>query len=290
MVSAATNMIRHGLAALFAVGLLAFETAQAQQITPADEDHPPVTDPSKADEVDIAKESQNPIGNLTIMPFLNDTNFGFGPHNATQNILEFEPVVPFHLSADWNLIARAVIPFVWNPSLYPAESVPQAIAPTDASAFFSPRNTPGGWTWGVGPVVQIPTETNPSVGSTVWGLGPTAVIVKTTGPIVAGVLVNNIWSLGGEDTGAGKRYATLLLEPFFNYNFHGGWFVSTAPIVTDNEYGHGNQWTVPVGAVAGRVMKLGKLPIKWSVGGYYNAVTPQYGARWTLQTNFAFIF
>ena len=62
------------------------------------------------------------------------------------------------------------------------------------------------------------------------------------------------------------------------------------PIITDNEYGHGNQWTVPVGGVAGRVMKLGKQPIKWSIGGYYNAVTPQYGARWTLQTNLAFIF
>ena len=77
------------------------------------------------------------------MPFENYTNFGFGPHNGTQNMLEFEPVVPFHISADWNLITRAVIPFVWNPSLYPAPSVPQAIAPTDASAFFSPREHAG---------------------------------------------------------------------------------------------------------------------------------------------------
>ena len=280
---------RLGFAALLAASLWVCAPAHAQ-LTPADEDHQPVTDASKADEADIAKESQNPIGNLTIMPFVNDTNFGFGPNKGTQNILEFEPVVPFHISADWNIITRAVIPFVWNPSLYPAPSVPFAVASTDASAFFSPRNTPGGWTWGVGPVVQIPTETNTSVGSTVWGLGPTAVLVKTTGPIVAGVLINNIWSLGGADSGGSRRYATLLVEPFFNYNFHGGWFVSTAPIITDNEYGHGQTWTVPVGGVAGRVMKLGKLPIKWSVGGYYNAVTPQYGARWTLQTNLAFIF
>ena len=270
--------------------ILACAPSQAQQITPADEDHQPVTDPSKADEADIAKESQNPIGNLTVMPFENYTNFGFGPHDGTQNILEFEPVVPFHITPDWNIITRAVIPFVWNPSLYPAESVPQAIAPTDASAFLSPSHPINGWTIGAGPVVQIPTETDPSVGSTVWGAGPTAVVVKTAGPIVAGMLVNNIWSFGGTDSGAGRRYATLLLEPFFNYNFHGGWFVSTVPIITDNEYGQGNQWTVPVGAAAGRVMRIGKLPIKWSVGGYYNVVTPQYGARWTLQTTFALIF
>ena len=167
-------MIRHGLIALLAVGMVACIPAQAQQITPVDEDHQPVTDPSEADEADIAKESQKPIGNLIVMPFENYTNFGFGPHDGTQNILEFEPVVPFHITPDWNTIARAVIPFVWNPSLYTAESVPQAIAPTDASAFLSPSHPINGWTIGAGPVVQIPTKTDPSVGSTVWGAGPTA--------------------------------------------------------------------------------------------------------------------
>jgi len=53
-----------------------------------------------------------------------------------------------------------------------------------------------GWTWGVDPIVQIPTATNSSVGSSVWGLGPTAVIVKTTGPTVAGLLLSNKFSLG----------------------------------------------------------------------------------------------
>ena len=31
------------------------------------------------------------------------------------------------------------------------------------------------------------------------------------------------------------------------------------------------------------LIKLGgKLPVKLSLGGYYNVVTPQYGARWRL--------
>src|SRR5208337_4290159 len=114
----------------------------------------------------------SPIGNLTILPFVNDTNFDFGPHKGTQDVLEFEPVVPFHLNSDWNLITRAIIPVVWNPSLLPAPSVPQAIGPTNFSAFFSPSHSVNGYTWGVGPTVQIPTVTDPSVGSNVWGLGP----------------------------------------------------------------------------------------------------------------------
>ena len=132
--------------------LLACAVASAQQAQP-DEPKPVDHDTvSKADEDDIARESENPIGNLTVLPFENYTNFGVGPHDGTQNILEFEPVVPIHLNQDWNLINRAVIPVVWNPDLSPFPSVPQAFAPTDYSAFLSPRNLAGGWTVGAGPI------------------------------------------------------------------------------------------------------------------------------------------
>ena len=279
------------LAGLAAACLLACSPAYAQQAAPADAPGKPVTDASKADEDAIARESENPIGNLTVLPLENYANFGFGPHDGAQNVLEFEPVVPIHVNTDWNVITRAVIPAVWNPSLLPDPSVPQAIAPTDFSAFLTPRNPTNGWLWGVGPIMQIPTETNPSVGSNVWGLGPTAVIVHTGETTVAGLLLNNVWSLGGTSGPHGSRYAMFLAEPFFNYNFGHGWFVSTAPIITANEDGGGQKWTVPVGGSAGRIIKLGgKLPVKLSVGAYYNVVTPQYGARWTLQTVVAVIY
>jgi hypothetical protein len=45
---------------------------------------------------------------------------------------------------------------------------------------------------------------------------------------------------------------TFLVEPLFNYNFHGGRFVG----ITANEYGSGQKWALPVGAVVGRVMKV----------------------------------
>ena len=291
-VNGSANKKKPKLAALAAACLFASAPAHAQQAAPDYArrlDHDTV---SKADEDDIARESENPIGNLTVLPLENDTNFGVGPHDGTQNILEFEPVVPIHLNPDWTLINRAIIPAVWNPDLSPAMSVPQAIAPTDYSAFLSPSHPVDGWTVGAGPIVQIPTATSPTVGSSVWGLGPTAVVVHTSAHIVAGLLVNQIWSLGGVDPGpGGKRYAQFLAEPFVNYNFGHGWFVSSAPIITDDETHAGRKWTVPVGAVAGRIIKLGgKLPVKLSIGGYYNVVTPQYGAKWQLQSVVAAIF
>lgn len=282
-----TNSRKYGhFATALACFALCLTSAHAQQATRVT--HDTVKD---AQEADIAKESQNPIGNLTILPLENYTNFDVGPHKGTQNILQFEPVVPFHITDDWNLITRAIIPAVWSPSYAPAHVAPQAIAPTQFSAFFSPSHPVDGWTWGVGPIVQVPTATSPTIGSSVWGMGPTAVVVKTTEHVVAGVLVNNVFSLGGTSGPMATRYAQFLVEPFFNYNFGQGWFLSTAPIITANEYGSGSKWTVPVGIEGGRVFKvMGKLPIKLSVGGYYNIVTPEFGARWQMKSVLAFIF
>ena len=293
-----SSILAASAASLLMTCLLTCAPAHAQEAAPDDGakseyarrvDHDTVRE---AGEDDIARESENPIGNLTVLPFENYTNFGVGPHPGTQNILEFEPVVPIHIGPDWTVINRAIIPAVWNPDLSPAPSVPQAIAPTDYSAFLSPSHPVNGWTVGAGPIVQLPTATSPTVGSSVWGLGPTAVVVKTTEHVVAGLLVNQVWSLGGVDTGpGGRRYATFLVEPFFNYNFGHGWFINAAPIITCNEDGSGRKWTVPIGGSAGRIIKLGgKLPVKFSLGGYYNIVSPQYGAKWQLESTVAVIF
>ena len=66
---------------------------------------------------------------------------------------------------------------------------------------------------------------------------------------------------------------------------------ATAPIVTADWETRGTKWTLPVGGVAGRIIKLGgKLPIKLEAGAYYNIVTPQFGARWQLISEVAVIF
>ena len=42
----------------------------------------------------LAKETQNPIANLISVPFQNNFNFGIGPNDATQWILNVQPVIP----------------------------------------------------------------------------------------------------------------------------------------------------------------------------------------------------
>ena len=95
---------------------------------------------------------------------------------------------------------------------------------------------------------------------------------------------NNIWSLGGTTGPGGTKYATFLAQPFFNYNFGEGWFAATAPVITDNELGHGQTWTAPLGAEGGRIVKLADQDVNWRLLqrrglGLWRKVDAQVGGR-----------
>lgn len=241
---------------------------------------------------EIAKKLQNPIGDLISFPVQSNTNIGYGPHHGTEEIVNVQPVIPIHLNERWNLITRTILPLLWQPSLWPARTVPFGTGPTTLSVFLSPAQPSNGWLWGVGPVVQIPSISDGSLGSNVWGGGVTGVVVLMKGPWVAGALVNNVWSFGGSSGPNGTRYNKFLLQPFANYNFGDGWYVGSAPIITANWRASGdNAWTLPIGVQFGRVVKLTKtLPVNLLLGAYYNVLRPHLGAVWQIRTQVTLIF
>ncbi len=249
-------------------------------------------DSSNEDATALAKKLQNPIGDLYSFPFQSNTNFNSGPHNGTQDILNIQPVIPIHINPNWTVITRTILPLIWQPSFAPAHTVPFGTGPISFSAFLAPSNPSNGWLWGVGPVIQVPTISDKTLGSNVWGGGPTAVVVYMKGPWVAGILANSIWSFGGTSGRGGTSYNSFLTQPFVNYNFGGGWYVGSSPIITASWPALENKaWTVPIGAQAGHVIKIGgKLPVNLSIGSYYNAVRPDFGATWQLRTQITFIF
>lgn len=95
-----------------------------------------------------------------------------------------------------------------------------------------------------------------------WGLGPTAVLlhIEKGSPWVYGALVNNVWSLSSDE--AGGSYNTGLIQPFVNYNFPEGFYLTSAPIATvDWQAASGQKWTVLLGGGVGKIFHLGKLPV-----------------------------
>ena len=76
----------------------------------------------------------------------------------------------------------------------------------------------------------------------------------------------------------------MLIQPFVNYNLPHGWYLVSAPIITANwEEHNGNRWTIPIGMGAGKVFRLGKVPLNCSAQGYYNLDKPVTGGDWTLR-------
>jgi hypothetical protein len=239
---------------------------------------------------ELAKLAQNPVGNLISLPFQNNTNFNYGPEKGTQNILNIQPVIPISVNEDWNVITRTILPVIWQPSLGPGIDSNTGIGDTTFTAFLSPAK-PGEWIWGVGPVVQLPTNSTAVLGNKNWGMGASFVVLHLAhgDPWVYGALVNNVWSLTSDKQGG--SYSNGLIQPFVNYNFEGGLYLTTAPIWTvDWKADGGNQWTLPLGGGVGKIFHLGKLPVNTQISAYYNVVKPDFGANWQLRAQVQLMF
>ena len=239
---------------------------------------------------DLAKIAQNPVANLISVPFQNNTNFNVGPQNGTQNILNIQPVVPFHLDPDWNIITRTIIPVISQPAFVAGEDRKNGIGDVQFSAFLSP-NRGTGLIWGAGAIAQAPTHSDDRLGNERWGLGPTAVALRLEkgNPWVYGALVNNVWSVSSSSSS--PSYNNFLLQPFLNYNFSGGFYLTSSPIITaDWKADSGQKWTVPLGGGVGKIFHFGRLPVNTQLAAYYNVVHPDDGPNWQLRFQAQFMF
>ena len=224
---------------------------------------------------ELAKASQNPLANMMSFPFQNNTNFNTGQYDRVQNILNFQPVLPFF---GGRLITRTIIPLLWQP-MNDTNGTVMGLSDIQFTAFYSPRTK--GVIIGIGPIISFPSG-SASLGTQKWCAGPSIVLLGMPGHWVIGVLANNIWSFAGNsDRDAVNQF---LAQYFVNYNLPKGWYLTSAPIITANwNATKGNQWTIPFGLGAGKIVKLGKLPVNLQAAGFYNAVRPSNTADWTLR-------
>jgi hypothetical protein len=63
---------------------------------------------------EVAKAVQNPVANLISVPFQNNFNFGVGPNDVCQYVLNFQPVIPIKLNEDWNALTPKQMGADWQ--------------------------------------------------------------------------------------------------------------------------------------------------------------------------------
>ena len=249
---------------------------------------------------DLAKATQNPVASLISVPFQNNTNFGVGPYNRTQDVLNVQPVIPVRLSEKWMLISRTIQPIVWQPAPAANAGGQYGFGDMNPTLFLSPAK-PGKLIWGFGPAIVLPTATSTALGQGKLSFGPSAVALVQPGHWTIGALVNNVFSVAGSPH---RPYVNqMLLQYFVTYNLKKGWNLNTGPIITANwrnkgsgEASTGNDttggsvWTVPLGGGVGRVMRLGYQPVNLSLNFYGNAVHPPGASSWGMRIQIALLY
>jgi hypothetical protein len=75
------------------------------------------------------------VADLISLPLQNNTNFNFGPEEKTQNILNIQPVWPFSLTEEWNVITRTIVPVISQPELFPGDDRENGLGDTTFISF-----------------------------------------------------------------------------------------------------------------------------------------------------------
>src|SRR5262249_24229448 len=148
-----------------------------------------------------------------------------------------QPVIPIHLSDDWNLISRTILPVVYQNQLF-EDSVQAGLGDTSESLFFSPaKPTPAGIIWGAGPIMLFPTSTDDFLGAHRWGIGPTGLILRQHDHWTYGILANHLWSIGKQGTFNNglslPDVDSTFLQPFVAYALGHG---ATLTLNTESTY------------------------------------------------------
>ena len=233
----------------------------------------------------LAKLAQNPVGNLISIPFQDNASYGYGPYNRDQNTLNIQPVFPFSAGKDWNIVTRTIFPLVWLP-VGPSGGV-SGLSNVNFSAYLSPAS-PGKLDLGHRAHNQFRRD---------WSDVGVAAILSRTSHRAA----HDAWFLGFRGGGQqylgvrrterGQNWNMFYPQVFVNYNFKGGLYLTSSPIITANWAANGgNVWTVPLGGGIGKIIKVGgKLPLNCNLSAYSYVARPAGAPDWTLRAQIAIL-
>jgi hypothetical protein len=276
------------LVVLLSVTLAFFGWTCALAAEPAGTAEP--SEAGKESLADVSKQLNNPVADISALNFQFNRYYLNGKvteRTRTQELLNFQPVLPVHLTESWNLISRPVFPFIFNsPAFDPGQGWHDESGFGDVAlvALLSPAKLTSGVIWGVGPTFIFPTASDNTLGQGKYQAGPAAVGLYMGKEWVYGVLAQQWWSFAG-DNGSRPGTNQSNIQYFIQYLFGENWQIGMAPnILIDWKADQSQRFTVPVGLGIGKMVKFGPLPVKFTLEGDYMVVNPDdFGQRYGIR-------
>lgn len=236
----------------------------------------------------LAKKLSNPVASLISVPIQMNAEWGGGvTGDAFRLTTNVQPVIPISISDNANLIVRTIVPVVYQADLTGSGDQQFGLGDTVQSFFYSPKApTSSGIIWGAGPVFLYPTGTDQFTTGKKWGAGPTFVVLKQSGQSTIGMLGNHIWSVAGDDDRS--DVSASFIQPFYSYTTRRA---TTFTVNTESTYNwETKKWLVPVNVNVSQLVRVGKQPMSFGLGGKYFLSSPTGGPRFGVRFTTTFLF
>ncbi|WP_035646398.1 hypothetical protein [Flavobacterium sp. ASV13] len=234
---------------------------------------------------ELADKMANPVASLISVPLQNNITYGIGPYNGIKYQINIQPVVPFKLSENLNLITRYILPVVDQQDVTGQNTHEFGLSDATVTAFFAPKTK--GIIFGAGPAFLVPTATEKLLGTEKFGIGPSVLVMHQGKGLSIGFLANQIWSVAGNtDRADFNQFYTQL---FLTHSYKSGASLGITSEITQNWQGNTTLITLSpnVGAITklgGQTMQFAVMPLIPIVG--HQSIKPDWGLRAVV----AFIF
>jgi hypothetical protein len=237
-------------------------------------------------DAELAKKTLHPVASMISLPLQYNVDFGIGPADAERQTLNVQPVIPFSLTDDYNLILRTIVPVINAESPVAGGEDHSGLGDILQSFFFSPKQPVQGWILGAGPVALYPSATDDALGGDKWGAGPTAVALRQENGWTYGLLANHVWSFAGPDDR--QEVSATFLQPFLSKTTKS---YTTFGVNLESTYNwEESQWTVPIHATVTQLLKIGGQPPSLQLGYRYYVEKVDGGPDWGLRAALTFLF
>ncbi len=240
---------------------------------------------------DAARESvqaiKNPFARAYVFPVIVDTSRGVGNYRRTQETLTFQPLIPFPLGRNWDLVTQTVIPTSSQPDVTRPNGRAGGLNDIAVNLFVGPDNP--NVQWGVGSSFQFPSATSAALGTGKWCAGPAGAVFVDVGGWTLGTVASNVKSFAGDASRAEVNFLSLQYQ--VTHNFWRGWYVTSSPTtVADWTAAHGERWLVPIGFGFGNVFGIGSHHVGGELTAYFSVLHPRIEpyAKWLFSFQLTF--